>query len=114
MSEQRGIWIVTDENVTTKGEKTAIDSGANYESESGNERKRSRISAENLKQNMKEFLDVVEEAFDSVENPESGMRLEEAELSVEINGKGQINLLGTGGEAGAKGAILLKFKRRDG
>lgn len=116
----RGIWIITDETATdeeSEGGKGAIDTGADYGSEQSDGatgRKRSRLSADDLKQNMGEFLDVVEDAFEKAQKPKSGMRLEEVELLVEINGKGQISLLGTGGEAGAKGAIVLKFKRKDG
>jgi hypothetical protein len=114
MSEERGIWIITDKATAEEGGKSGIDTGADYESGDRNGRKRSRLSADDLKQNMGEFLDVVEEAFDKAEKPKSSMKLDEVELSVEINGKGQISLLGTGGEAGAKGAVKLKFKRRDG
>ena len=42
------------------------------------------------------------------------MQLDELELTVEINGEGQVSLLGTGGKVGTKGAIKLKFKRKDG
>lgn len=43
-----------------------------------------------------------------------GMQLDEVTLAVEINGKGQVNLLGTcSGEANGKGAITLKFKRSE-
>lgn len=42
--------------------------------------------------------------------PESGLTLEEVELSVKINGKGQVQLI-AGGEAGAEAGITLKFKR---
>lgn len=41
---------------------------------------------------------------------ESGLALEEVELSVKINGKGQVQLI-AGGEAGAEAGITLKFKR---
>jgi hypothetical protein len=44
--------------------------------------------------------------------PESGLRLEEVELSVKISGKGEIKLI-AGGEAGGEGGITLKFKRSD-
>jgi hypothetical protein len=114
MSEEKGIWIITDETTVEKGGRSGTDTGADYGSGDRNGRKRSRLSADDLKQNMGEFLDVVEEAFEKAEKPKSAMRLEEVELSVEINGKGQVSLLGTGGEAGAKGAIKLKFKRKDG
>jgi hypothetical protein len=43
-------------------------------------------------------------------SPESGLSLEEVELSVKINGKGQVQLI-AGGEAGAEAGITLKFKR---
>jgi hypothetical protein len=42
--------------------------------------------------------------------PESGLSLQEVELSVKISGKGQVQLI-AGGEAGAEGGITLKFKR---
>jgi hypothetical protein len=40
------------------------------------------------------------------------MELDEIELSVEVNGEGQLSLLGTGGKAGAKGAMTLKVKAK--
>ncbi len=42
--------------------------------------------------------------------PESGLALEEVELAVKINGKGQVQLI-AGGEAGGEAGITLKFKR---
>ena len=42
--------------------------------------------------------------------PDSGLTLEEVELAVKINAKGQVQLI-AGGEAGAEGGITLKFKR---
>lgn len=121
MSDQRGIWIITDEPAIEeepKGGKSGRYTGPVYgqpDSDKKSEKKRSRLSAEDLKQNMGEFLEVVEEAFEQAEKPtQSKFVLDELELSVEINAKGQVSLLGTGGEAGGKGAIKLKFKRKDG
>ncbi len=110
----KGIWIITEETASSDGEKSAIDTGANYGDEDSNGRKRSRLSADDLKQNMEEFLEVIEKALEQAEKPKSGMILDEVELSVEVNGKGQVSLFGTGGEAGGKGAIKFKFKRKDG
>jgi hypothetical protein len=42
----------------------------------------------------------------------AGMELDEVELAVEISGQGEVSLLGIGGQAGASGAITLKFKRK--
>lgn len=35
----------------------------------------------------------------------------ELELSVEVNGEGQLSLLGSGTKVGGSGALTLKFKR---
>ena len=58
-------------------------------------------------------LEVIKEAFSQAEQTVNGVELSELECSIEINGKGQIGILGTGGEAGAKGAIKLKFTKKD-
>ena len=43
-----------------------------------------------------------------------GMQLDEVNLVVEINSKGQVGIVGTcSGEASGKGAITLKFKRSE-
>ena len=66
---------------------------------------------------MSRFLKSVSRIFHQAEqetqknNP--GMQLDEIELSVEISGEGEIKLMGTGGKAGSKGAIKLKFKRAE-
>ena len=114
----RGIWILTDEIPTTSdtnGAKSGIDIGADYDrpaAKTKHSQSLSHVKAQDLKQNVSEFLEVVEEAFDQAEKPKSKMQLDEIELSVEINAEGQVNLLGNGGKAGTKGAIKLKFKRK--
>lgn len=125
MSESKGIWLITEETETiaeeetVRGGKWGRDSGATYgEPEQTVTRKttrrRTQLSSSDLKTNMSEFLEVVEEAFEKAEKPSSRMRLEELELAIEINGEAEVSLLGNGGKAGAKGAITLKFKRKDG
>ena len=43
----------------------------------------------------------------------AGMELDEVELSVEISGEGEVNLMGIGGiQGGTSGAITLKFVRK--
>ncbi|MFK8185488.1 MAG: hypothetical protein AB8B99_19095 [Phormidesmis sp.] len=41
----------------------------------------------------------------------NGMQLEEITLSVQVNAKGELGILGTGGELGGSGGITLKFAR---
>lgn len=113
----KGIWIITDETMEVDEGKGGADIGADYGDSTNDDRgsrKRSRISAEDLKQNIGEFIEVVEESFDRAESPKSKLKLEEIELSVEISGSGKVSLLGFGGDAAAKGAVKLKFKRKDG
>ena len=43
----------------------------------------------------------------------SGLKLDEIEVTVEINGEGEVKLLGTGGKVGTKGGITLRFKRTE-
>ena len=52
------------------------------------------------------------EMLDEAEPPDSKMCLDEVELSVEINGEGQVSLFGVGGKAGGKGGMTFKFKRK--
>lgn len=39
------------------------------------------------------------------------MELDEIELSVEVNGEGQLSLLGSGAKVGSSGAMTLHFKK---
>ncbi len=70
------------------------------------------VEVDKLKREMKAFLLAMREILAEAEAPNSKMQLEEVDLSVEINGEGQVRLLGIGGKAGGKGAMTLKFKRR--
>ena len=74
------------------------------------------VSVEKLEQEMSSFLQVVGRLFKRAEQEsyqKPGMQLNEIELSIEINGEGQVSLIGTGAKAGGKGAIILKFKRAE-
>lgn len=64
---------------------------------------------------MTQFLRLIRRLFKKVDQEigsESGMTLDEVELSVEISGEGEIKLV-AGGKAAGKGAIKLKFTRSD-
>ena len=114
MPEEKGIWIITSEEMDTIEDSKSI--GADYGDEEETKLKQAYVSAEDLNANLKEFLEVIEEAIDQADKPKpaSKFQLDELELSVEVNGKGKLCLWGTGGELGGKGAIKLKFKRKDG
>lgn len=73
------------------------------------------VPAAKLEQGLKQFLSVMGRALrQGMESAGdvAGMELEEVELSVEINGEGQVSLMGTGVKTGGKGAMTLKFKKK--
>jgi hypothetical protein len=114
------IWIVTDETPVvsgTAGERGGYDTGNPYD-DLGERlpaalRRGIAVKAEKLEQEMKGFVQlmgrVLQHANASAKEV-GGMELEEIELSVEVNGEGQVSLFGMGGKAGGKGAMTLKFK----
>lgn len=75
---------------------------------------RRKVEVTKLKQEMRGFLQAMREMLDEAEAPNAKMQLDEVELSVEVNGEGQISLFGLGGgKAGGKGAMTFKFKRQN-
>ena len=115
------IWIITGESYvqeTAGGARSGGDIGGTL----GGQKKtsevvvaeRSQVEVSKLKGEMKGFLKAMREMLDEADPPESKIRLDEVELAVEINGEGQVSLFGTGGKVGGKGAMIFKFKRRDG
>jgi ribosomal protein L9 len=74
---------------------------------------RRKVEVTKLKEEMKGFLQAMREMLDEADQPDSKLQLNEVELSVEVNGEGQISLLGIGGgKVGGKGAMTFKFKRK--
>ncbi len=74
---------------------------------------RRKVEVTKLKEEMKGFLQAMREMLDEADQPDSKIQLNEVELSVEVNGEGQISLLGIGGgKVGGKGAMTFKFKRK--
>lgn len=119
------IWIVTDDTPQISipdGTKGGITRGGDWGEET-REITRSKgdgdavkVSAQKLEQEMSHFLQVVGRLFNRAEQQakvNSGMQLEEIELSVEISGEGEVKLIGSGAKASGKGAIKLTFKRQE-
>ncbi|MEI6430397.1 MAG: hypothetical protein WCO45_18735 [Pseudanabaena sp. ELA607] len=83
---------------------------------SGEEVQASRVKAETLAVQMSQFVRIIGRVFATAQqqiDPLAGLQLDEIKLAVDISGKGEIKLLGTGIETSGKGAIELKFKRID-
>lgn len=119
------IWIITDETqIASTGDgvrNRSQDSGDIFGQPSPytppaevSGRKRIPVSAEKLKQKMAEFIAVMGDVLTyAQQEQQSGMQLDEIELSVEVSGEGELSLFGTGGKVGGKGAMVLKFKRKE-
>jgi hypothetical protein len=102
------IWIVTDDASQVSEPQRSYREVA--------QEKGVKVSVPALEQKMSRFLKSVSRIFHQAEQEtqkNSGMQLDEIELSVEISGEGEIKLMGTGGKAGSKGAIKLTFKRAE-
>ena len=113
------LWIVTgSSSASTEGQKNVTRSsnpfGATGATVSGEVLKESRVRVETLSAQMSEFTRVIGKIFAHAQKqiePEAGLQLDEIKLAIEISGKGEIKILGSGAEASGKGAIELKFKR---
>ncbi|MHC5771197.1 MAG: Pepco domain-containing protein [Nostoc sp.] len=119
------IWIITEETeaattheTVTRGSRSARDIGGRLGAEITETTelvitRRKSVEVGKLKQEMQGFLQAMREMLDEADEPDSKIQLQEIELSVEINGEGQISLFGIGGgKAGGKGAMTFKFKRK--
>lgn len=112
------IWIVTDEPtpvIVADGSRDGRKGNPFEEPEAVELIRQHRVpvSAEKLRQEVTNFLSVIGQVFQQAQQSASsfsGVELDEIELSVEVNGEGQLSLLGSGGKVGGKGAMKLKFK----
>jgi hypothetical protein len=111
------LWIITevepDRTEVKRGSRSSDDIGGSFGtplSETTPSRKRIPINAAALKTEMDSLLQVVSEVFDQAQQ-QTGLQLNEVELTVEINAEGQVSILGNGVKLANKGGITLKFKR---
>lgn len=115
------IWIVTEvETIESikfrEGERNSDDVGGGFgqkvkeQIKTSVQQQRVPLDAAALKAQMNGLLNVLGDISNQA-NQQNGLQLEEVELSVEINGEGQVSILGNSGKLGNKGAIKLKFKR---
>lgn len=72
------------------------------------------VSVEKLEQGVDDFLGTMGRVLKKAQAKAGeigGMELDEIQLSVEVNGEGQLSLLGSGTKVGGSGALTLTFKR---
>jgi hypothetical protein len=114
------IWIVTEVETSetvkvTEGGRGSEDVGGGFGSAAVQAVRKSltqrvQISADQLKQQIGNLIAVVGDVFDQSRG-QTGLSLEEVELSIEISSEGQVSILGSGGKLEGKGGIKLSFKR---
>lgn len=118
--ETAQLWLITEVETTettevVRGGRGGEDTGGGFgprvtEQVKTIVRQRVPLDAIALKSQMNGLLKVVSDVFDQA-NQQTGLQLDEVELSVEINAQGQVSLMGSGGSLSDKGAIKLTFKR---
>jgi hypothetical protein len=108
------LWIVTASS-SDNGVKSGAKGGfPTSDPKKDEETKDSRMKAGTLAKQMSHFVGVISGVFTDVQKQittEGELQLDEITLTVEISSEGEVKLFGTGGKAGGKGAIELKFKR---
>ena len=72
---------------------------------------REKISADELKTRLTEFVDTMHTVIAGMQEPASGYALDEVQVTVEMGAKGSVSLLGTGGEVSGSGGLQLTFRR---
>lgn len=73
-------------------------------------RQRVPLDAQALRDQMTHMLAIMQDIFNQAD-AQTGLRLDEVELSVEINKEGQVSIVGNGGKLGNTGGMTLKFSR---
>ena len=72
------------------------------------------VSAQKLEQSIADFLQTMGRVLKHAQQRATelgGMELDEIELSVEVNGEGQLSLLGSGAKVGGSGGVTFRFKK---
>lgn len=116
MTEKRGqVWVVAERNVEVledvDGARSGDDTGGGFGARmSSGVMRRFAVNVDDLRTQMANLLGLVGGIFDQAQT-QTGLQLQEVELSVEINTEGQVSIVGTGGRVGGRGGIKLSFKR---
>ena len=70
------------------------------------------VDKEELTKRLNDFLQTMREVIQSVPGVLGEFTLETLTITAEISTKGQVSLLGTGGEIGGKGGLTFTLKRQ--
>ncbi|MEO0768510.1 MAG: hypothetical protein AAFY72_03615 [Cyanobacteria bacterium J06649_4] len=114
---------IAEETVVVDGERSGGDVGGGWGRRPSREDAKRKLGQQRvgikpsvLKAQLQQMKGVVDDVFtedaqNTTSETRSGFQLEEITLSVQVNGKGELSILGSGGELGGSGGITLKFTR---
>src|SRR5438067_8039724 len=72
---------------------------------------RAQVDVKELRERIHAFLHAMESALGDISQQFGDYKLDTISVSAEVSAKGQISLLGTGGELAGKGGLNFTFKR---
>lgn len=115
--EREGLWFVTEVETseTVEGGRGSEDVGGGFGAAAVQAVRKSlthrvHVSTDDLKQQIGNLLAVVSDVFDQA-SAETGLTLEQVELSIEVSSEGKVSILGSGGKLEGKGGMKLSFRR---
>lgn len=73
--------------------------------------RRAEVSADELQTRLRNFLTSMQGVVEGLPDKLGEFKLEQVTLTAEVSAKGQISLLGTGGEVAGKGGLTFTLKR---
>lgn len=124
MLEESKVWVVVETEEVVReyeiaGERSGAEIGGGFgslkliDTDTTKQliKKRIPLDVKLLKNQMSGLLTIVNDLFKQAEQ-QPGMQLEELELSVEIDGEGQVSLVGNGAKFSSGGGIKMKFTNK--
>ena len=104
-----------DENEAEAGEAISVLAYDEYEVDRGivDARRlvRELVDVQKLEDEIRSFLTSMEKILQNASKTVGAFRLDTVSVSAEVNAKGKLSLLGTGGEMGGKSGLSFTFKR---
>lgn len=110
------IWIITDTTPTGDRGNHGVPNPYELIQTPQGDRPGIPVPVAKLEQGMADFLETMGRVLHQAQakaNEIGGMELDEVAISVEVNGEGQLSLLGSGTKVGGSAALTLTFKRSE-
>lgn len=73
---------------------------------------RNLVDVQTIEHEIKKFLNAMQTILSSVSQSVGDFSMDSVSVSVEVNAKGKVSLLGSGGEMGGKAGLVFTFKHK--